>query len=313
MSRFTVRTVTLNPSIDVSSDTEAVRPTVKLRIRNERLDPGGGGINVARVLHRLGTRVEALFLAGGPTGAVLDALLERQGLARRALPIADDTRTSLTVHERATGCEYRFVPEGPDVTEAELDACLAAAAADDCDFLVASGSLPPGVPDDIYVRIARRAPANAKFILDTSGPELMAALAAGGVFLVKPSKGELEQLAGRSLASRAALAECAGAIVSGGQAAQVAITLGRDGALLVNAEGAFALPAVAVATRSTVGAGDSFLAGMTHGFATGLGALDSFRFGAACGAASALSPGTGLAHPDDARRLLAQIGEPERL
>src|SRR4051794_29927834 len=112
MARIAVRTVTLNPSIDVSSDTGRVEPTVKLRTTNERMDPGGGGINVARVLQRFGISAEALFLAGGATGAVLDDLLGRQGLARRAVPIADDTRTSLTVHETSTGCEYRFVPEG---------------------------------------------------------------------------------------------------------------------------------------------------------------------------------------------------------
>ena len=313
MTRLAVRTLTLNPSIDVSSDTERVEPTVKLRTVNERMDPGGGGINVARVLQRFGIGVEALFLAGGATGAVLDDLLGRQGVARRAIGIADDTRTSLTVHERSTGCEYRFVPEGPQVTASELEAALAAAAQGECEFLVASGSLPPGAPDDVYARLASRVRAETRFVLDTSGPELKAALTAGGVFLVKPSKGELEQLAGRTLPGREAVAGYAAEFVRSRQVEHFAVTLGREGALLVNADGTFFLPAVPLETRSTVGAGDSFLAGMTVGFASGRDALDSFRLGAACGAASALSPGTGLAHPDEARRLLEQIGEPERI
>ena len=123
MSHFAVRTLTLNPAIDVSSDTEKVEPERKVRTCNERIDPGGGGINVARVLHRLGTSVEAIYLAGGATGGSLDRLLERAGLERRLVPIADDTRTSLTVHERSTGREFRFVPEGPTIGPAELRAC----------------------------------------------------------------------------------------------------------------------------------------------------------------------------------------------
>jgi 6-phosphofructokinase 2 len=309
MNQVSVRTVTLNPSIDVSSDVERIEPTVKMRTTNERMDPGGGGINVARVLHRFGVRVEALFLAGGATGAVLDALLERQGLAARAVPIGDDTRTSLSVLETSTGREFRFVPVGPEVSEAELAAMLTAAG-DDCDFIVASGSLPPGAPDDFYARMAQRIPGRAQFVLDTSGPELKAALAAGGLFLVKPSKGELEQLVGHPLVSREAIAECGSAIVARGSTRRIVVTCGRDGAIMADADGAWFMPALQVETRSTVGAGDSFLAGMIYGFATGKDAFGSFRLGAACGAASALSPGTGLAHPDDVQRLLQNISDP---
>src|SRR5690242_8661638 len=113
MTRFAVRTLTLNPSIDVSSEAERVEPEKKVRTCGERIDPGGGGINVARVLQRLGVQVEAVFLAGGATGQAFDALLERSGLTRRWVRIADDTRTSLTIHEHSGGREFRFVPEGP--------------------------------------------------------------------------------------------------------------------------------------------------------------------------------------------------------
>jgi 6-phosphofructokinase 2 len=311
MTRSSVRTVTLNPSIDVSSDVERIEPTVKLRTTTERMDPGGGGINVARVLHRFGTRVEALFLAGGATGTVLGALLERQGLRACALPIADDTRTSLTVHETSTGREFRFVPEGPQVSNAELEAALDAVSTGSCDFIVASGSLPPGAPDDLYARMASRISRGTKFVLDTSGAELKAALAVGGLFLVKPSKGELEQFVGRKLGGRQEIAASAGAIVDQGGAERIVVTCGRDGAIMVDADGAWFLPAVPVQTRSTVGAGDSFLAGMIHGFVTGQSPGDSFRLGAACGASSALSPGTGLARPDDALALLKKIGVPQ--
>ena len=150
MIRFAVRTLTLNPSIDVSSEADRVEPERKVRTCCERIDPGGGGINVARVLHRFGTPVEAIFLAGGATGYGIDLLLGRDGLNRRWVPITDDTRTSLTIHERSSGQEYRFVPEGPTVTAEELKACLDAIGDGNCDFFVASGSLPPRVPDSFW-------------------------------------------------------------------------------------------------------------------------------------------------------------------
>jgi 6-phosphofructokinase 2 len=310
----TIRTLTLNPSIDVSSETDTVRPTHKVRTRNERMDPGGGGINVARVLQRFGVAVEAIYLSGGATGAVLDDLLDQRGVARRMVAIADDTRMSHTVHECSTGREYRFVPEGPEVSAEEYAAALDAAAESRCDYFVASGSLPRGVPNEIYATLAGRLrPSGARFVLDTSDPELQLALATGGIFLVKPSKGELELMAGRKLDRRDALVGVARALVESGQAEHVAVTMGQDGALLANRDGAFSLPAVPVETRSAVGAGDSFLAAMTYGFASGCDALEAFRLGTAAGAATALTPGTDLCFPDDVRRLLEQVPAPERL
>ena len=301
MTRFAVRTLTLNPAIDVSSDTEKVEPERKVRTCNERIDPGGGGINVARVLHRLGTSVEAIYLAGGATGGSLDQLLQRAGLERRLVPIADDTRTSLTIHERSTGREYRFVPEGPMINEAELRTCCEAIAAATSDYFVASGSLPPGVPDDFYVTAAGHArDRGARWVLDTSGAELNAALSAGGVFLLKSSCEELD-------------ADAASELVRNRKVEHVALTCGRSGALLINADGTFSLPSLATKVVSTVGAGDSFLGGMTHGLAKGLPPMEAFRMAVASGAAATLSAGTDLAYPDDVRRLLEQVPGPRRI
>ena len=301
MTRFAVRTLTLNPSIDVSSEADKVEPERKVRTCNERIDPGGGGINVARVLQRLGTSVEAIYLAGGATGGSLDELLERAGLARRLVPIADDTRTSLTIHEHSTGREYRFVPEGPTISERELQACCDAIAQDASDYFVASGSLPPGVPNDFYATVgARVRDSGARFILDTSGTELQATLAAGGIYLLKSSCEELDD-------------NQAGEIVRGGRAEHVALTCGREGALLINAEGAFSLPSVPTEVVSTVGAGDSFLAGMTHGLAKSMTATEAFRIAVAAGAAATLSAGTDLAYPENVWRLLEQVPQPQRI
>jgi 6-phosphofructokinase 2 len=299
MTHFAVRTLTLNPSIDVSSDTDKVEPERKVRTGNERIDPGGGGINVARVLQRFGTMVEAIFLAGGATGRAFDELLERDGLSRRCVPIADDTRTSLTIHERSTRKEYRFVPEGPTVTPEELKACLEAVAESDCDYLVASGSLPPCVPESFYATVGAQArQGGARFILDTSGAELRATLAVGGIFLLKASKEELDLTAAREIVGRR-------------QAEHVALTLGKDGALLVSRDDTLFLPTLKTEPVSTVGAGDSFLGGMTHGLASGLPISEALRVAVAAGAAATLSPGTDLAYAADVTRLLDQVGAPE--
>jgi 6-phosphofructokinase 2 len=312
VTQFAVHTLTLNPSIDLSSDTDKVRPTHKVRTTNERMDPGGGGINVARVLHRFGIAVEATYLAGGATGRVLDDLLEKQGLARKAIWIADDTRMSHTVHECSTGDEYRFTPEGPEVAQDELEAVLTSLQIGACEFLVASGSLPRGMPEDVYARVLGQVREHGgRLILDTSGPALRHALRAGGIELIKPSRGELEQLSGRELASREELVGEARRIVDAGQAAHVAVTLGRDGALLVGAEGAHFLPSLPIKSRSAVGAGDAFVAGMTYGLVSGASMLDAFRIATAAGAATALTPGTDLCHPEDVRRLLEEVPEPE--
>jgi 6-phosphofructokinase 2 len=303
-------TLTVNPAIDISSEADLVRHTRKTRTFNEAIEPGGGGINVARVLHGLGANVCALFLGGGMTGRVLDELMARAGIERRMIAIGDDSRISLTIVERSTGHEFRFVPEGPRVTAGEVELAVAAATSIPCDYFVASGSLPPGMPDDFYARLGAKVTAKgARFVLDTSGPALKAALDSGSIFLVKPSSGEFEKLAGRKLSADELAAE-AQKLVAAGKVDNVAITLGRDGAILVTGSGTTISPAIPVEACSAVGAGDSFLAGMVYGFALGRGAGQAFQVGLAGGAAAVLSSGSDLARPDDLKRLVGEaLGE----
>ena len=108
-------TLTLNPAVDIANEAEAVRPTRKIRTTNERYDPGGGGINVARVIRELGGEALAMALLGGVTGSVLETLLSEAGVPFRTFPIRGRSRMSVTVHERRTGLEYRFVAEGPEL------------------------------------------------------------------------------------------------------------------------------------------------------------------------------------------------------
>ena len=310
MAEARIVTLTVNPAIDISSEAELVRHTRKTRTFNEAIEPGGGGINVARVLHGLGAKVCALFLGGGMTGRVLDDLMNRAGIERQMIAIGDDSRISLTIVERSTGHEFRFVPEGPEVTAKEAAAAVEAAASFACDYFVASGSLPPGIPDDFYATLcARVAERGGRFVLDTSGAPLKAALDAGGIFLVKPSRGEFEKFAGRRLGTDELAVE-AQHLVSAGKAKNVAITLGREGAILACRDGTTISPAVEVEARSAVGAGDSFLAGMVYGFALGRPPGQAFRVGLAGGAAAVLSSGSDLAKPDDLKRLVSEaLGE----
>lgn len=297
-------TLTLNPAIDGAAEAEVVRPINKIRTSNETYDPGGGGINVTRVIKELGGDSVAVYLAGGATGGVLDELLGSRGIARRRVPISQNTRVSHVVYERSTGLEYRFIPEGPEVTEREWQRCLAALDGIEWDYLVASGSLPRGVPADFYARLqdivtARR----GKLVIDTSGEPLRAAMEHGGIHFVKPSHGEFEKLLGLKLDAAEAIAEAAAVEVKRGRAEIIAVTLGHEGAVVAHAGGTMFLPSPKVTVRSASGAGDSFVAGMVYGLAMERPLEDAFALAVACGSATVLSPGTQLCHKDDIDRI----------
>jgi 6-phosphofructokinase 2 len=304
-----IATLTMNPTIDVSYDVASMRHTHKMRTTNEKYAPGGGGINVARVFTRLGGEVLSFYLSGGATGPALDGLLAEHGLGCCRIPIEGDTRIASAVHELDTGMEYRATPSGPTVSEPEWQACLDAIAhALPLDALVLSGSLPPGVPQDFYARAARlAAERGTPVVLDTSGEALAEGLAAGGLFLVKPSQGELAALVGRPLETIEDIAAEAVHIAQAGKVRLVAVTLGHRGAVLASAQGSAFLPAPEIEARSTVGAGDSFVAAMVYALTSGQSDMDAFCLGMAAGSAAVLSPGTGLAHPEDIARLQAQI------
>jgi 6-phosphofructokinase 2 len=288
-------TLTLNPTVDVACDSGGVRPVHKVRTFAETYDPGGGGVNVARVLKELGVDVTAVVCCGGMSGHLLTELLAEAGVPCRPVFIADRTRICMTVHDVGAGQEYRFVPEGPMLCEAEWQAALAAAEEGEPDWLIASGSLPRGVPNDFYARVARTASAKGqRVVLDTSGPALHAALGSG-LALIKPSLGEFEALCGRTLREPGALEAAARELVRSGGAARVAVTLGRDGALLATAEGVWRQPPLEVPVRGAVGAGDSFLAAMVLSLARGDRPAEALAWGSAAGAAAVMS--TGTAHP----------------
>jgi len=293
--RPTFVTLTLNPTVDVACDAAGVRPVHKIRTFSETYDPGGGGVNVARVLHELGADVTAVVSCGGVSGQLLEELLIESGVQCRPIHIADRTRICMTVQDVKAGQEYRFVPEGPLLSEPEWQAALAAAEQDDPDWLILSGSLPRGVPEDFYGTVARTASAKGqRVVVDSSGPALRGALGCG-LALIKPSLGEFETLVGRQLRDPAAQEAAALDLVRSGAADRVAVTFGRDGALLATKDGVWREPPLNVPVRGAVGAGDSFLAAMVLSLARGDTPTQALAWGSAAGAAAVMN--TGTAHP----------------
>lgn len=309
MSGAAILTVTPNPSVDLSTSTERITPEHKLRCGEVHRDPGGGGVNVARVLKRLGADCRALFPAGGLLGQLLQRLLEKEGVLAEALGIAEETRESFTVLERSSGREYRFVLAGPRLERHEWQACLdrAVSLAARDGYCVASGSLPSGVPEDFYARLARAVrERGSRMVLDTSGPPLAAALEEG-VYLAKPNLRELRELTGEALEAEGDWAAAARRLVDSGKTEVVALSLGHRGALLAAQDATLRAPALKVEIASTVGAGDSFLAAMVWRLACGATLEEAFRYGIAGGTAALLSPGTSLAGKADIERLAGLV------
>jgi len=303
-----ILTITLNPAVDVSTAVDHIAPAHKLRCQFERRDAGGGGINVARVIKRLGGDVEAAYPAGGPIGEYLKRLVQAEGVESLVVPITGDTRESFTVRERSTAHEFRFVLPGPTLDESTLQAVinLISAAETPPRFVVVSGGLPPGLADDTHARLATAArKVGARVVLDASGPSLKAALERG-VFLIKPNLRELQELVGSTLEDPQSIVAAGRQIVRQSQAELVAISLSERGALLISANEAFVANAISVQVIGTVGAGDSFLGAMVWALAAGHSVQAAFRHGLAAGAAALLTPGTELARPEDIRRLLTQ-------
>jgi 6-phosphofructokinase 2 len=307
-------TLTMNPSLDVTTDTDVVIPTDKMRCGPARYDPGGGGINVARIARVLGASVAAIFPAGGPTGEMVTQLVTDAWVPVRRVAIAGSTRESITVNERSSDRQYRFVLRGPELNAAEQRECLAQLrfAAASADFVVASGSLPPGVHPDFYQRVADICHARGvRLVLDASGAGLKHLTS--GVFLLKPSVRELRECVGRELLTESEQLAAAHELVERGSAKIVVVSLGSDGALLATADTSQRFPSIPVPDGSGVGAGDAMVAAITVGLSRGWPLDKAVRLGIAAGAAMLLTPGTAPCALRDVERLFEEAAEPVTL
>lgn len=304
-------TLCMNPALDITTDTEVVRPTNKLRCAAARHDPGGGGINVARVAQALGAKSVAVFPAGGPAGEVVNSLLAAESIAVQRVAIGGWTRESFTVNESSTAAQYRFVLPGPELTAAEQTECIRQlrSAVGSARIVVASGSLPPGVPDDFYQQVADVcADLEVKLLLDASGGGLKHVTS--GAYLIKPSLRELSEHVGRELLSEAEQFSAARELVDRGAAECVLVSLGAEGALLVTATAGLRYEPVRVPPGSSVGAGDAMVAGVAVGLTRGWALSEAVRLGIAAGAAVHLTPGTAACTREDTERLFAQSAAP---
>ncbi len=313
-SRPRIVTLTMNPALDITTSVDVVRPTRKLRCSATRYDPGGGGVNVARIAHVLGGSVFAVFPAGGSHGGHMTRLLSEAGVPFAQIPIRAATRESFTVNETSTGEQYRFVLPGPHLTAREQERCLQELriAARSAEFVVASGSLPPGVPTDFYQRVADMCRGlGARLILDTSGGGLRQV--SSGVFLLKASVRELGECVGRPLDTEADQLAAAHQLVDGGRAEVVLVSLGSAGALLATRHGSQRFTAIPMPDGSGVGAGDAMVAAIAVALTRGWPLPKSVAFGIAAGAAMLMTPGTAACERADVEELFESVAAPTEI
>lgn len=301
-----IATLTLNPAMDLAVRTPRVVATEKLRCSAPRHDPGGGGINVARVVSTLGGDALAVYPAGGPFGEMLRRALDAIGLAHLPVAISGDTRESFTVDEQASGLQYRFVLPGPRLSEQERLGCLAAlrglhpAPA----YLVVSGSFTPGIEPSFFDELlALAGQVGARLVVDLSGEPLAYAARRGGAYLIKPSLNELASLIGRMPEGEREQEGALRELIAAGAAEVIVLSLGAAGALYASGDRLERIAAPSVPMVSAVGAGDSMLGAVVLALAQGRELGDAVRYGVAAGAATVMRPGTQLCLREDVERL----------
>jgi 6-phosphofructokinase 2 len=300
----TIITITFSPCIDKSTSVASLMPEKKLKCAAPKSEPGGGGINVARVIKKLGGNATAIYPAGGYTGKFFDRLLADENIPAITIESQNETRENIIILDESTNQQYRFGMPGTELKENEWTRIIKAAEEmKDVEFIVASGSLPPGVPLDIYARLAVIAKKkNAKFVADTSGEALKYA-ADEGVYLLKPNLAELASLAGKNYLKPDDIVYAAKQIIEKGDCEVVVVSMGADGALLVTKDIIKTFTPPSVERKSTVGAGDSMVAGIVFSLSNKKSLEESVRYGVACGTAATMNPGTELCRPEDAEKI----------
>ncbi len=301
-------TVTFNPAIDKSTSVPVLIPEKKLKCALPVYEPGGGGINVARAIKKLGGEATAVYLAGGYSGKTFTQLLTDELVDSIVTETIDNTRENIVVLETASNQQYRFGMPGPIISEQEWQDCLNSIEnIKDVGYIVASGSLPPGVPTDIFARIALIArKKNARLIVDTSGEALEQAVQAG-VYLIKPNLGELSLLLGKEELNIEVVEDAARKVIDKGNCEVVVVSMGPAGAMLVTKELALQIMPPAVKRKSTVGAGDSMVAGIALSLTRNKSLTEAVQYGVACGTAATMNPGTELCRKEDAEHLYKLI------
>ncbi len=304
-----ILTITLNPAIDKNYFVDRLVPDHKLRCANPQIDPGGGGINVSKGIRELGGDSLALFFAGGRNGELLKEMLDEKKILNIPVAIDHETRENMVISETTSGHQYRILPDGPEIPSSKAEELLQNINSLDFvpDFIVASGSLPDGIPADFFARLIQVSKKlKSKLILDTSGEALQIA-AKQGVYLLKPNLKELSSLAGVDQLELNEVNDAARQIIEKGNCEVIVVSLGASGAMLVTKDGFEHIASPTVKRKSTLGAGDSMVAGMLWTLQQGRSLSEMIRMGVACGTAATMNPGTQLFNKDDVFRLLNWI------
>jgi 1-phosphofructokinase len=289
-------TLTPNPSVDRTVEVDELIRGAVLRATGAHLDPGGKGVNVSRALAAHGIATCAVLPSGGAEGTQLAALLVAAGVEVQSVPISGAIRANVSVVE-PDGTVTKLNEPGPTLSAAEIEAVIEATvkAAEGSEWVVLSGSLPPGCPDDLYATLLGRLPGPTA--VDSSGAPLEAALAARPA-LIKPNREELAEVSGLPVRNVGEAVTAARSLIARGAQAVLA-SLGADGAVLVDSTGAWYGESPVDSPVSSVGAGDATLAGFLAGGGQGPAAL---KEGLAFGAAAVLLRGSRMPGPSDLDR-----------
>ena len=304
-------TLTLSPVVDKSTTVDRIVADQKLPCDEPRFEPGGGGINVSRGLKRLNVNSVAVFPSGGLTGQHLQDLLKAEHIHQHPILTENMTRENFIVVNREVHEEYRFgMPAVELLPREELEILrVLKSLSPKPKFIVVSGSMPPGSSDDFLAKIARIARQDdAKLVVDTSGEALKNAVEEG-IYLLKPNQAELSKLTGIEVKDKASVEEAAQKIIEKGKCEVVVVSLGAQGAYLASRGFSEHIEAPDVEKRSTVGAGDSMVAGMVYACDKGMDLRQMVRMGIACGSAATMNPGPELFRKADVDRLFEQLAK----
>jgi 6-phosphofructokinase 2 len=301
-----ITTLTLNPALDKSAKVDQFVPEQKLKCHSIHYQAGGGGVNISIVLNTLQVKNRCIFTSGGDTGLYLKNLLVKENINIKTIAINSWTRENLSIVDTKTELQYRFGMPGNDLNTSEIELIKTELTKEvkDNSILVLSGSLSEKTPSNLYATLLKTlAGKNVKIIIDTSGQTLIETLKEN-VYLVKPNQRELAQLAGKEFLSKNEQEDFAMELINSKKAKLVVVSMGARGAFLASSEGIFYKSAPSVKVKSTIGAGDSMVAGMVYAIQQGLSCEEILKWGVVCGVATTMTEGTNLASQENINKVL---------
>lgn len=305
--------VTLNPSVDHALFLDELKLHDTNRVKRVEKDAGGKGVNLSRVAKEIGGGTLAIgFLGGGP-GAYVRSVLDREGVSHEFVPVSGDTRVNFSVEDGSDQPPTTFNEKGPVISESELTEFLELAdrTLERAKWLCIGGSLPQNVPTGVYAQLTKLGRSKGvKVVLDADGEALKLGLLEGPD-LIKPNAQEAERFLGyavdRSNANQAATELRNLLKEHGNEHSHVLISLGADGAVLSTPSGNWIADSPKVDVKSTIGSGDSMIAGYVQSLVSGKTCEESFAMGVACGAATASTDGSEIARLPVIQELLSRV------